>query len=97
MEKKCFLSTYHPSLVMSWWLLISYSLWPSALLEHLQQCSVYDPAKNIFHIQVLVMYSFATPTHKTETGIANRWGMTTNSKPPGPIIMMGGSETLSRS
>jgi hypothetical protein len=26
------------------------------------------------------------PTHKTETRRANRWG-TTNSKPPGPIIM----------
>jgi hypothetical protein len=40
----------------------------------------------------LVMYSFATPTHKTETGTAYKWG-TTNNKPPGPIIMMGQSET----
>jgi hypothetical protein len=40
-----------------------------------------DPAKIFFHIQ-------------TETGTANSWG-TTNSKPPGPIIMMGESETLS--
>jgi hypothetical protein len=40
----------------------------------------------------LVMYSFATPT--TETRTANRRG-TTNSKPPGPIMMMGQSETLS--
>jgi hypothetical protein len=31
-----------------------------------------------------------------ETGTANRWG-TTNSKPPGPIIMIGQSETLSSS
>ncbi len=34
------------------------------------------------------------PTHKTETGIVNRRG-TTNSKPPGRIIMMSQSETLS--
>jgi hypothetical protein len=27
---------------------------------------------------------FCNPTHKTETGRANRW-VTTNSKPPGPI------------
>jgi hypothetical protein len=33
------------------------------------------------------------PTHKTETWTANKWG-TTSSKPPGPIIMMGRSETL---
>ncbi len=42
----------------------------------------------------LVVYFFATPTHKTESGTANIWG-STNSKPPGPIIMMGQSETLS--
>jgi len=35
---------------------------------------------------------FCNPTHKTETRTANRWG-TTNSKPPGPIIMMGQSQT----
>jgi hypothetical protein len=37
---------------------------------------------------------FCNPTNKSETGTANRWG-TTNNKPPGPIIMMGQSETLS--
>jgi hypothetical protein len=37
---------------------------------------------------------FCNPTHRTETGTAHRWG-TTNSKPPGAIIMMGQSETLS--
>jgi hypothetical protein len=31
---------------------------------------------------------FSILTHKTETGAANRWG-TTDSKPPGPIIMTG--------
>ncbi len=30
---------------------------------------------------------FCNPTHKTEIGTVNRWG-TTNSKPPGRIIMM---------
>jgi hypothetical protein len=37
-----------------------------------------------------VLFS-ATPTHKTETGTANRWRIT-NNKPPGPIIMMGHSK-----
>jgi hypothetical protein len=44
----------------------------------------------------LVIYFFATPPKKTELGTANRWG-TTNSKPPGLIIMIGQSETLSSS
>ncbi len=65
-------------------------------LEHLQQVLSMQPCENIFHIQVLVMYSFCNPTNKTETGTANTWG-TTNSKPHGPIIMMGQSETLSSS
>jgi hypothetical protein len=51
-----------------------------------------QPCKNIFHIQVLVIYFFCNPTHLTETGTANRWG-TTNSKPPGLIIMIRHSET----
>jgi len=38
------------------------------------------------------MYFTMTPAHKTETGTANRWEIT-NSKPLGPIIMMGQSET----
>jgi len=43
------------------------------------------------------MYSSCSnPTNKTETGIANRW-RTINSKPHGPMIMMGQSETLSSS
>jgi len=36
---------------------------------------------------------FCNPTYKTEIGTAYRWG-TTNSKPPGPIIMRGQSEIL---
>ncbi len=56
-------------------------------LEHLQQYSVYDPAKDKFTSKL-------SYTHKTNTGTANRPG-TTNSKPPRGIIMMGQSETLS--
>ncbi len=41
----------------------------------------------------LVIYIFCNPTHKTETGTANRWGAN-NSKSPGPIITMGQSEAL---
>jgi hypothetical protein len=37
-------------------------------LEHLQQCSICDVAKNIFHIQVELSYVlFCNPTHKTKT------------------------------
>jgi hypothetical protein len=43
----------------------------------------------------LVIYFFCNPTHYTELGAANTLGIT-NSKPPGPIIMMGESETLSK-
>ncbi len=46
----------------------------------------------------LVVYFVAScnPTPETEIGTAKRSG-TTNSKPPGPIIMMGQSETLTSS
>jgi hypothetical protein len=53
------------------------------------------PHKSIFHIQASY-FLCSNPAHKTETGTANRWG-TTNSKPHGPIIMMGQSKTLSSS
>jgi hypothetical protein len=39
-------------------------------------------------------FFFGNPTNKT--GTAYKWG-TTNSKPPGPIIMMDQSEILNRS
>ncbi len=48
-------------------------------LEHLQRCSVCDLAK-IFFTSKFSYVPFCNPTHKTETGTANRWG-TTNSKP----------------
>ncbi len=59
-------------------------------LEHLQRSSVCNPAK-IFFTSKFSYTLCSNPTHKTETGIANSWG-TTNSKPAGPIIMMGQSE-----
>ncbi len=65
------------------------------LLEHLQRCSICDPAK-IFFTSKCSYVLFCNPTNKTESGSANRWG-TANSKPHGPIIMMGRSETLSSS
>jgi hypothetical protein len=43
----------------------------------------------------LVLYFFATLRIKTELGKANGRG-TTNSKPPGPIIMIDQSEMLIR-
>jgi hypothetical protein len=48
------------------------------------------PCKNIFHNQVW-LFIVLEPTHKTETRRAYRSG-TTNSKPPGPIIMIAQSE-----
>jgi len=44
----------------------------------------------------LVIHLFFNLAHKTKTGTANRWE-TTNSKPLGPIIMIGKSETGSSS
>jgi hypothetical protein len=46
-----------------------------------------------FSLPSLLCFTFCNPTNKTETGTANSWGGSTNSKPPGPIIMMGESDT----
>jgi len=54
-----------------------------------------SPCKNKFWHPSLVIYFFAT--HKTETGTKPNRSGTINSKPPGPIIMMSQSETLSSS
>jgi hypothetical protein len=57
--------------------------------------SICDPAKIFFRSKF--SYSlFFNPTDESETGTANRWE-TTISKPPGPISMLGQSETLSNS
>jgi len=67
-------------------------------LELLQRwCSVCGLAK-IFFTSEFSYLLFCNSTHKTETGtqqISN--GGTTDSKPHGPIIMMGQSRTLSSS
>ncbi len=56
-----------------------------------------QPSPKIFFTSKFSYLTFCNlTTHKTETGIENRWG-TINSEPPGPIIMIGQSETLSRS
>jgi hypothetical protein len=70
------------------------SLWVSVnvILKHPQQCSI--PMwfyKIISHIQV---FFFSNPTHQTKIGTANMW-KTTNSKPHGPVIMIGQSKTRS--
>jgi hypothetical protein len=67
----------------------------SILLEQLQQRSVSVPAK-IFLTSKFSYLLFSNPTHKTKSGTANRWE-TTNSNPPGLIIMIGKSETRSNS
>jgi hypothetical protein len=67
----------------------------STELEHLQRCSVCDPAK-IFLTSKFSYLPFFNPTHQNKTGTANRWE-TTNSKPPGPITMIGQSQTGSGS
>jgi hypothetical protein len=86
--------------------LISHFGWPPAhknsntitadILCHIKAClvmlSMCDLAKIIFTSKFSYLL-FCNPSHKSETGIANRWG-TSNSEPPGPIIMMGRSETL---
>jgi hypothetical protein len=59
------------------------------------------PAKIFSHIQENIFDSFATPTHPEKLlklgTAANRWEIITNSKPPGPIIMIDQSEILSSS
>jgi hypothetical protein len=57
------------------------------LLKHLQRCSVCDPTKNYFSHPSLVICFFSNLTHKTKIRNANTWE-TTDSKPPGPIIMV---------
>jgi hypothetical protein len=53
----------------------------------------YVTLQKCFSHPSLVIYCFATQPRKLNLGTANRWG-TTNSKPHGPIVMMGRSETL---
>jgi len=69
---------------ISWWWSLQHSIprpsefsllilslpYKNSTLEHLQQCSVCNPAKHISHIQVLVTYSlFSTPPLKLKLGL----------------------------
>jgi hypothetical protein len=63
--------------------------------EHLQWCSVCDPAK-IFLTSKFSYLLFCNHTHKTKAGTSNQWE-TTNSKQPRPIIMIGQSKRGSSS
>ncbi len=58
--------TIHPSCMVAPWCLLVGTVWP--LWEHLQQCSVYDPAKVIFPHSSLVIYFFATSPIKLKLG-----------------------------
>jgi hypothetical protein len=57
----------------------------------------YVTLQKCFSHPSLVIYSFATPPITLKLGQQIGGGGTTNSKPPGPIIMMGQSETLTSS
>jgi hypothetical protein len=52
------------------------------------KCSACDPATIFLTSKFIVVYFSSNPTHKTKTGITNRWE-TTNSKAPGPIMAKG--------
>jgi hypothetical protein len=45
-------------------------------LEHRQSCAQYATLHNSFLHPSFSYLLFCNPTHKTETGIANRWGIT---------------------
>jgi hypothetical protein len=62
-----------------WWVCTRKSISPAVLSTW--------PLRKYFSHPSLVIYFFRNPINQTETRTANRWG-TTNSKPPGPIIIM---------
>ncbi len=66
----------------------------SKSLEHLQGCSVCDPAKIIFTSKLCTL--FATPLIKLKLGQQICGGLLI-AKPPRPITMMAQSESLSSS
>ncbi len=59
--------------------------------EHLQWFSVCDPAKMLF-LTSKFSYFFPTPPIKLKLGLQIGVRQTTNSNPPGPIIMIGQSK-----
>ncbi len=66
------------------------------LYESISSCAQYVTLGKTTFTSKFSYVLFYNPTHKTETGTTKRWG-TTNSKPPGQIIMIDQSETLSSS
>jgi putative component of membrane protein insertase Oxa1/YidC/SpoIIIJ protein YidD len=66
--------------------------WNVSNCKSISSSAQYVTLQKYVFTYILVMYSLrilvCNPTHKTEIGTANRWG-TTNSKPPGRIIMTG--------
>ncbi len=81
------------------WLFFIENLLLSATVElHLQRCSVCDPPmQKYFSHPRLGFFFFAAPPIKLKLGHHIGGGLLPNSKPSGPIIMMGQSETLSSS
>jgi hypothetical protein len=63
--------------------------------EHLQQSDQYVTLQKCFVHRSLVIHFFPTPAITTKRGTANRYEIT-NSRPPGPIIMISHSETGAR-
>ncbi len=60
------------------------------MMQHLHTPTIYQ-LSTLEQLQSKFRYlHFSNPTHKTKTGTSNRWQMT-NSKPPGPTIMIGES------
>jgi hypothetical protein len=85
---------------LPWWLGVSRGLeLPKQKKNIFTMCAIssgaqYNPFKKYFsHLSYFLFYN---PTHKTETGTANRWG-TANSKRTGSVTVTGQSETLSMS
>jgi hypothetical protein len=61
--------------------------------KSISSCAQYAILRKYFPHPSFVMYSFATLPKKLELGQQVGWGII-YSKPHGPIIMMGQSETL---
>ncbi len=83
--------------VLEFWQTTSHTCYNKSISSRWWCSCVCDSANIFYKHPSLVIYFFATPADKTETESVNRWGRSTNSKPPGQIIMIGQLETLIRS
>jgi hypothetical protein len=85
----CLVATYCPTYQLS--------AWPTSTgCKTIFSNAQYVTLQKYFSHPSLVIYLFATPPMNLKLGQQIRGG-TTNSKPPGPIIMMGRSETVTSS